>query len=117
MTSAPVNTVAQNGGLAVGINPPDAAQEWTAEEQAAEAARLAGNKKEATEQVAAGDGTAAVAKKPRGRPAGATAAVVAGAYTVDVALTELDGIGTRLLAAGLRNEAMQVLGLSAQLAA
>ncbi len=83
VADAPVQKVGVAvGALSVGINPPDVAREWTTEELAAEAARLAGEKApkaakvdkaaEPPALVAATDGApaaGAAAPKRAGRPA------------------------------------------------
>lgn len=139
--NAPTNTV---GAKAVGINPPDAAPEWTAEQQAAEAARLAG-KAEPSAVARATPETAAVATTGRGgrrskkaeteakvdaalaaadkTTTTSTATATSGPVfeddepiTVAKALAKIDDIATQLMKAGFRKEAGAVMQMSAALA-
>ncbi len=113
------------GALAVGINPPDVAPEWTQEQQEAEAQRIAGKAKPAEVTVgAAGAGAsepaAVVAPRGRGRPKKTTlvdtgAGVAASDTTVEAgdelssALQTLDALTMRLMASGHRREASFLL--------
>ncbi len=132
------------GKLAVGINPPDVAKEWTQEEQAAESARISGGKAAgavtgATETKGAveGAGATGVAKRKPGRPAGSTKAAKltvgqegvsvsnVGAATGDEetaelvanALLDIDAIVERLRKGGRRREAGLLLEASGNIAA
>jgi hypothetical protein len=113
--------------LAVGINPPDAAKEWSQEDQAAEGARLsaAGSKTKALEAAPAGDAAAGTVaadaeapKRGRGRPAGSTKAAVAAKAAPPAALAAsfeggdvemLDELAQRWVVAGNRRGAMLLL--------
>lgn len=91
---------------AVGVNPPDAAPEWTAEEQAVEAEKIANGGKLTAPGVDA---------PKRGRPAGSknkTSAVAATTEAAPVAPTDiqaLDEMARRWIAAGNRKGAALLL--------
>lgn len=119
VTSAPKHVVGEKPVLAVGINPPDVAPEWSAEQLDAASAQIKadGEKKtkpkkkdkEAEQQVAAPVAKAAL-------PAAPTSAASDEPMTVNEALPLLDSIAMRLLRKGLRRESALVAKLAADLA-
>ncbi len=126
-------THAVGATLAVGINPPDAAPEWTAEQQAAEAERIAkrygsvesGSAELLEPEVVPTEGAASdavEAPRGRGRPKGSTKAKPAseaadnGPCEPAQAQAVLDDLAMRLIQGGFRSEAALVMDLSAKLA-
>ncbi len=107
------------GALAVGINPPDAAKEWTTEQLEAEAAKLVSGKTAKLTAAASAsngtDGTAAEAKKRVGRPAGSTKAKAANEAMASItegsgdAVAALEALAQSWLEAGNRRGAMLLL--------
>lgn len=125
VANAPTNSVA-TGQRATGVNPPDAAPEWTQEQQIAEGERLAAAGKAATsgEVIEGVKAPAQEAPKKPGRPAGsknkpkdvALDDVAKAASDGDVVPT-LDLLAQALMNAGRRREASILLKASADIEA
>lgn len=128
--AAPAHAVGASvtGALAVGINPPDAAPEWTQEQQEAEAERIAkkygsvesGSAEllaavEPSEAAADGvDGAVAEgtvpAKRGRGRPAGSKAKpVVSGVSGVEAVGMDVDAVDPQYAQTVLDSLAMRLM--------
>lgn len=138
VANAPTRAVSKEGAtgqLAVGINPPDAAPEWTQEQQIAEGERLAaaGKTAESGEMVTDGKATAGTAAtaatteapKRRGRPPGSTkAATISKEVETAIesaseggAIPVLELLAKAYLDSGRRREATVLLKAAEQLEA